>query len=358
MKRVLITGGCGFIGSNIAVRFADLGCEVTCFDNLSRLGSRHIRGRVEAAGCVFVRGDVRHSNDLAGLSGRFDLVVDASAEPSVTVGLQGSDARFVVDNNLVGSLNCFEFARDRGSPVIFLSTSRVYPYDVINSCRYRETESRYEFLGPCQGVTERGVSKLMPMTGARSLYGATKLASEIILQEYSAQYGLPAIIDRCGVIAGPWQMGKVDQGVFTHWLVSHYFGRPLAYFGFGGTGKQVRDVLHVEDLVDLIEIQFRQIGQFHGEVFDVGGGAARSLSLLEATALCREITGRELAVGVVAETRAADMIWYVTDASEAESRFGWKPRRTSEQILRDTHKWLIENEASFREVFEPAASRG
>ena len=106
------------------------------------------------------------------------------------------------------------------------------------------------------------------MEGARTLYGATKLAAELLIEEYRAGLGVPAVIDRCGVIAGPWQMGKVDQGVFTHWMLAHHFGNPLTYIGFGGEGKQVRDLLHVEDLVDLVERQLldpEALGRAHGQ---------------------------------------------------------------------------------------------
>jgi nucleoside-diphosphate-sugar epimerase len=139
--------------------------------------------------------------------------------------VNGADAEFMVQNNLVGSLHCFEFARRRRAAVIFLSTSRVYPYDALNRQEYREEATRFVPVRTSAGFGPEGVGLDFPLAGARSLYGATKLASEIMLQEYSRQYDLPAVIDRCGVIAGPWQLGKQDQGVFTYWLVSHLLKR-------------------------------------------------------------------------------------------------------------------------------------
>ncbi len=115
---------------------------------------------------------------------------------------------------------------------------------------------------------------------------------------------MPAVIDRCGVIAGPWQMGKVDQGVFTHWMLAHHFGNPLSYIGFGGKGKQVRDLLHVEDLVDLVERQLLAPAEWDGRTVNVGGGRECSLSLLETTAICRELTGNEVPIEPVLETPA------------------------------------------------------
>ena len=110
------------------------------------------------------------------------------------------------------------------------------------------------------------------MGGARTLYGATKLAAELLIEEYAAAFDLRAAIDRCGVIAGPWQMGKVDQGVFAWWLLSHLFRRPLSYIGYGGTGKQVRDLLHIDDLVDLVDDQLAEPERWSGVTANVGGG--------------------------------------------------------------------------------------
>ncbi|MDD5774636.1 MAG: NAD-dependent epimerase/dehydratase family protein [Candidatus Omnitrophica bacterium] len=341
MKRnILITGGCGFVGSNLAVALRAEGNRVVCFDNLSRPGSRILARRVREHGCIFIRGDIRDRADLRRCTGGFDLLIDASAEPSVLAGSDGRDALYVVDNNLAGSVNCFEWCRRNKASVIFLSSSRVYPYDRINALLYEESRCRFSFTGKAAGVSGKGIGCGFPLDGYRSLYGATKLAAEFILREYSLNYGIPAIIDRCGVIAGPWQLGKIDQGVFTHWMVSHYFKRKLSYIGFGGTGKQVRDILHVDDLADLVKKQIRGIGRYRGDIFNVGGGAGASLSLREATALCRRITGNTIPIGREARNRPADIKWYITDNQAVENEFGWRPRRSAEETLADIGAWL------------------
>ena len=130
---------------------------------------------------------------------------------------------------------------------------------------------------------------------------------------------MPAVIDRCGVIAGPWQMGKVDQGVFTHWMLAHHFGNPLSYIGFGGEGKQVRDLLHVEDLVDLVERQLLDPEAWDGRTVNVGGGRECSLSLRETTAICRELTGNEVPIEPVAETRAGRRARYTFPTARSSS---------------------------------------
>lgn len=340
MSTILITGGCGFIGSNLAMAFRQQGDRVVALDNLSRRGSEALRDRIQKAGVEFVRGDIRNPADFNFVQGPIDLMIECSAEPSVLVGTQGDDAEFMVQNNLVGSLHCFEYARKKNAPVIFLSTSRVYPYDALNRQEYREEATRFvpACFGP--GFGPEGVGIDFPMSGARSLYGATKLASEIVLQEYSHQYELPAVINRCGVVAGPWQLGKQDQGVFTHWLVSHLLKRPLSYIGFGGKGKQVRDLLHIDDLVDLVLLQSRQIAGFRGDIFPAGGSTFSNLSLIEATDRCRSLTGNQVPVVAQPENRPADVIWFVTDNRPTTERFGWRPTRNAERILCDIRDWL------------------
>ena len=340
MGTVLITGGCGFIGSNLALAYRRQGDRVIAMDNLSRRGSAILRDRIEQAGVEFLRGDIRNPDDFKPLKCALDLLVECSAEPSVLVGTRGDEAEFMVQNNLVGSLHCFEFARQRKIPVLFLSTSRVYPYDALNRLEYREETTRFSPAGAGPGYSPEGIRMDFPLAGARSLYGATKLASEIMLQEYSRQYDLPAVINRCGVVAGPWQLGKQDQGVFTYWLVSHLLERPLTYIGFGGHGKQVRDLLHIDDLIDLVLLQSRQISAFRGDIFPVGGSTFSNLSLLEATGLCQKLTGHRVPIASRRETRPADVIWFVTDNQPTVARLGWRPTRTAETILEDIHGWL------------------
>lgn len=349
-KSILITGGCGFIGSSLAVHLAAQGHAVTCLDNLSRRGSERLLRRVRQYGCGFVHGDIRNPEDLRRKLPDYEVMIECSAEPSVLVGAQGADAAFMLQNNLVGSLHCFEAARERGAGMLFLSTSRVYPYTALNALRLRETESRLEPEGPSQGVAADGIGVDFTLDGARSLYGATKLAGEVVLQEYAAQYDMPVIINRCGVIAGPWQLGKVDQGVFTFWLAQHYFGRPLKYIGFGGAGKQVRDLLHIADLCALVDLQVAQLQRHRGTVYNVGGSVGCSLSLREATEICRTITGNTVSITPDLQDRPADVAWYVTSNARVTAELGWTPAHTAASVMADTYEWLRDNEAEFREV--------
>ncbi|HTR73715.1 MAG TPA: NAD-dependent epimerase/dehydratase family protein [Solirubrobacterales bacterium] len=363
MSRVLITGGAGFVGSNLAVSLATRhpDWDLVAFDNLYRRGSELNLPRLEEAGVEFVRGDVREPGDLGGLP-QIDALVECSAEPSVMSGVDG-DTGYLVHTNLTGAYNCLELARRDGAFFAFLSTSRVYPVEPQVHLRLEEVETRFELAAEQElpGVSEAGISERFPLAGARTLYGATKLAAELLIEEYRAALGVPAVIDRCGVIAGPWQMGKVDQGVFTHWMLAHHFGNPLSYIGFGGQGKQVRDLLHVEDLVDLVERQLLEPAAWDGRTVNVGGGRECSLSLLETTAICRRLTGNEVPIAPVAETRQGDVPIYLSDCARLFELDEWRPRRSAEQVLADIHQWIATDEERISEALEietPAKQKG
>jgi CDP-paratose 2-epimerase len=349
-RRVLVTGGAGFVGSNLAValtaRHSDW--DVLALDNLRRRGSELTLPRLAEAGVEFLHSDVREPADLMTLD-PVDAVIECSAEPSALAGA-GGDTSYVVASNLVGAHNCLELARRDGAQFVFLSTSRVYPYSTLDRAGYEEGPTRFE-LTPEQelpGLSSSGVSESFPLEGARTLYGATKLAAELLVTEYRAAFGLRTAIDRCGVIAGPWQMGKVDQGVFAFWLLGHYFRRDLRYIGYGGTGKQVRDLLHVDDLADLIEDQLLRPEHWDGATVNVGGGPDRSLSLCEATELCSELTGNHVGVAQSSETRPGDVRIYLSDCSRLHVSTDWRPRRGPRRVLEDIFAWVSGNERSVR----------
>lgn len=346
--RVLVTGGAGFIGATLAVGLAGRhpGWEVLAFDNLRRRGSELNLPRLREAGVSFCHGDVRELNDLLEV-GAIDAIIECSAEPSALAGVGGSPD-YVVQTNLVGAYNCLELARRMGAQFVFLSTSRVYPVVALEGLDYHEFETRLELTDEqlVPGASSRGIAESFPLAGARTLYGATKLCGELLIEEYAVTYGLQAVIDRCGVVAGPWQMGKVDQGVFTYWMLAHHFQRPLAYIGFGGAGKQVRDLLHVDDLLDLVDGQLGDPGRWAGATVNVGGGRVCSLSLQEATALCAEITGRVVDVRPSGEDRPGDIPIYISDCTRLHEMTDWRPRRGPTEILADIHAWIVEHEAA------------
>jgi CDP-paratose 2-epimerase len=343
--RVLITGGAGFVGANLAIALSERHSdwELVALDNLHRRGSELNLPRLDEAGVAFVRADVRDRDAVLGLEPP-DVLIECSAEPSALAGFDG-DTSYVFDTNLAGAYNCLELARRTGAGFVFLSTSRVYPVASLREIVLTEGSTRLEIASrqALPGISPAGVSEAFPLAGARTLYGATKLAAELLVAEYADAFGLRAVVDRCGVIAGPWQMGRVDQGVFTYWMLEHHFGRPLRYIGFGGAGKQVRDLLHVDDLVELVDEQLGDLDAWAGETVNVGGGADCSLSLAETTALCRELTGNEVPIEPEAETRPGDVPVYVSDCSRLLARSGWRPRRGPRGILEDIHEFIAAN---------------
>ena len=330
------------MGSNLAIHLARRhpDWDIIALDNLHRPGSELNPARLEEAGVRFVRGDVREPADLMELSG-VTALIECSADPSALSGVDG-DTGFVFQTNLVGAYNCLELAHRDGVFMLFVSTSRVYPVAPLNELSVEEGQTRFELADeqPVPGASAAGISEEFPLTGARTLYGTTKLAAEMLIEEYREMFGLRAVVDRCGVIAGPWQMGKVDQGVFAHWLLSHRFGLPLSYIGYGGHGKQVRDLLHVEDLAELIEEQLADPEGWDGEVVNVGGGRRNSLSLLETTALCRELTGAEVPISAEPEGRPGDVPIYISDCARLFERTDWRPRRSARQTLADLNDWI------------------
>jgi CDP-paratose 2-epimerase len=350
--RVLVTGGAGFVGSSIAIYLAHSrpGGSVVALDNLHRRGSELTLERLRTAGVRFEHGDIRIREDIESV-GAFDLMVECSAEPSVHAGYQG-DPSYLLGANLSGTINCLEAARRAGAALLFLSTSRVYPIPAMRQLPLVEASTRLLIQpgasGP--GWSEAGISVDFPLAGHRSLYGATKLASELLIEEYRSMYGLPAIVDRCGVIAGPWQMGRVDQGFVSLWAARHLWGDRLSYTGFGGRGLQVRDVLHVDDLCELVSDQIQRLPDWSGAVLNVGGGAGGSVSLKELTALCEARAGRRLAFSIVPETAPADIPYYVSDNAQVTVLCGWSPRRSVETLLDDVFAWLRSDEGRLHPI--------
>jgi CDP-paratose 2-epimerase len=200
------------------------------------------------------------------------------------------------------------------------------------------------------GISENGISEKFDISSYRSLYGTTKLASEMMVQEYNALFGLQSVINRCGVLTGPWQMGKVDQGFIVLWLARHLWKGELSYLGYGGTGKQVRDILHVNDLYRLVDWQIHNMEKVNGEVFNVGGGINSSVSLKELTAHCNSLTGNTIVINSIDQNRKADIPIYITDNSKINEFSGWMPSYTVEETLQDILNWMKENEEMLRPI--------
>ena len=350
--RILIAGGCGFVGSSLAISFKESypNYKIYSLDNLKRLGSELNIKRLKEKEIDFIHGDVRNKDDFESLP-NIDVLIDCAAEPSVLSGINSSPD-YVINTNLIGTINCLNFARKNKAKFIFLSTSRVYPIENLNKIKYNELENRFAISNnqTLKGVSSRGINENFGIDGARSFYGASKLSSELIIQEYNEFYGLKSIINRCGVLTGPWQMGKVDQGVVVLWIAKHFWKKELNYIGFGGKGKQVRDILHVNDLFNLLDIQINNFKDYNGKTFNVGGGTEVSISLRELTKICESITGNKIKINKIQKNRSADIPIYISDNSKVQELSSWRPEINPTQTIMDTFNWLKSNESILKNI--------
>jgi CDP-paratose 2-epimerase len=330
--KIFISGVCGFAGSIIAKRLLELGdhLEVFGMDNLMRPGSE-LNRRLEHV--KIFHGDLRMPSDLEMLP-KADWVIDAAANPSVLAGLDGSSSsQRLVEHNLNGSIHLLEYCKRVGAGFVLPSTSRVYSISALAGLPMEVSGLRFvpsQVLATCsqQGVTEE-FSTAAPV----SLYGATKLASEVMALEYGAAFQFPVYINRCGVMAGAGQFGTVEQGVFSYWIHSWSTGRPLRYIGFEGKGYQVRDAFHPQDLADLVWSQIKGGGQ-SGGLWNVAGGLSNSMSLAELSHWCEQRFGKR-EVQPDPQPRPYDLPWVVLDSAKVEKDWGWRPSRSLLSILEE-----------------------
>lgn len=267
-----------------------------------------------------------------------DWVIDAAANPSVLAGLHGpTSSRQLIEHNLVGTINLLEFCRAARSGFIMLSTSRVYSLAVLAEMG---VEIRNRAFTPTSaslsrpGITANGLAEDFPTTPPLSLYGASKLASEVLAMEYGAAFDLPVFIDRCGVLAGAGQFGKADQGILSFWIHSYCQRRPLRYIGFGGRGYQVRDYLHPRDLAPLLVRQMEHPARHPAQVVNVGGGLKNSPSLNQLSQWCERRFGVH-AIDPEPHRRAYDAPWIVLDSTRAQSTWQWSPSTSLEAIAEE-----------------------
>jgi CDP-paratose 2-epimerase len=360
---ILVSGGCGFVGSHVALHLREKGHKVSVVDNLVRRGGERNISVLEHHGIPFLHGDVRNPEDLANLPARIELICDTSAQPSVVSGY--ANPLFDITNNGLGAIHILEYARARRIPLIFWSTNRVYGADRLNALPRRETSTRFEYdvdawnrlpvehhrcgFDPIHGISE----EFSIDGGQRSIYGLSKLIGDAACQEYAVAFDLPIVVNRFGVISGAGQFGHADQGWVVWWAMAHWFHLPLTYLGW--EGKQVRDVLFVEDMLSLLDLQLSQLSSFRGEVFNVGGGASNAISLREATCAMQEISSRSTNVTQSDKVRQGDVALYFTDNRKAWQRFAWKPQTDLRAGFTRIFEWIRENEAELRPRYVPSS---
>lgn len=341
---VLVTGACGFVGSTLIRELLAARPEMQIWgvDNFMREGSRLNVQPLRQLGVTIIEGDIRNPPDLESLP-KPEWVLDCAAEPSVLAGVGGSVSSFgVMDHNLIGTIRLLELCKNVGAGFILLSTSRVYSIQTLATIPVVCRDSAYTpaCFDSVYGLTPAGITENFPTAPPLSLYGASKRCSEIIALEYGAAFGFPVWINRCGVLAGRGQFGKIDQGIFSFWIRSWASGQPLAFIGFDGRGSQVRDCLHPRDLTPVLLRQMddaepnTSTSDTDGRICNFGGGRDNAMSLAQLSRWCELHIG-EREVDTIPATRPFDLPWVVLDSTKARQLWNWQPITPIEAILQE-----------------------
>lgn len=338
--KILITGGAGFIGANTALRFMKDGHDVTVFDNLSRRGAKWNLEYLKKKGPLkFIKGDVRRHADLQSLfkkKGGFDAVLHLAAQVAVTTSVANPREDFEI--NALGAFNVLEAIREAGiNPVIiYSSTNKVY--GGMTDIKITEKNGRYEYEKMPDGIAE---DRLLDF---HSPYGCSKGTADQYMIDYSRIYGLKTVVFRQSCIYGYRQFGIEDQGWVAWFTIAAMMGKPITVYG---DGKQVRDVLFIEDLIDGYEAAIANIEKIKGNAFNVGGGPKNTMSLLELLSFLEKFFGKKIAVKY-GDWRPGDQPVFVCDIAKAKKEFGWEPKTGPEEGVKKLYEWVKENKELFK----------
>ncbi|HJW92982.1 MAG TPA: NAD-dependent epimerase/dehydratase family protein [Thermoanaerobaculia bacterium] len=332
---VLITGGCGFIGTNVAHRFLSNGQRVCLFDNLSRRGvERNLEWLRDVHGELvqFRNADTRNASAVADAVRRATKVFHFAAQVAVTTSLDDPIEDFEV--NAVGALNVLEAIRKSAHrpPLFFTSTNKVY--GGLDDVALQDDDSRYAPKIP--RIREHGVSEERPLD-FHSPYGCSKGTADQYIRDYARSYGLQTVVFRMSCIYGPHQFGTEDQGWVAHFLIRALNRQPITIYG---DGKQVRDILFIDDLVDAFIGADENIDTLAGQAFNIGGGADNTVSLRELIRMIARLEEREPRIEW-GDWRTGDQKYYVSDTRKFQHATGWAPRVSPKEGVSQLRQWLI-----------------
>ena len=336
--KILITGGCGFVGANLAIYLKKKKFNVFSLDNLVRSGSKYNLKLLKKNNVKNYNIDISNSNKIFKLP-KFDLIIDCCAEAAVEISKK--EINKVFHTNLIGTLNILKKIRKDKSKIIFLSSSRVYP--IIEQNKILKTKIIKSKIRVNQMINEK-----YSTNGPKSIYGFTKLSSEMLIEEFSYAFGLKYIINRCGVISGPLQFGKQDQGFVSLWVWKHLNKNKLKYIGYGGYGNQVRDVLHINDLCELVHLQISKINKIYNKLFTVGGSKKSYTSLIQLTKICENLTNNKIKFSKISKTSIYDIPYYISDNRLIKKTYNWKPKKNINDIVHDVFLWLKNNKNNIK----------
>ena len=337
--KILITGGAGFIGCNLSADFIRAGHGVTLFDNFSRRGSEaNLAWLREQFGENFnvVRGDIRDADAITQAARGQGAIFHLAGQVAVTTSV--IDPRADFEANALGTLNTLEAARVAGTPPIFIYTSTNKVYGGMERAHVIDTGARYALKDLPHGVPET-----WPLD-FHSPYGCSKGAGDQYVRDYYRIYGLPTVVFRQSAIYGPRQFGVEDQGWLAYFAICATLGKPFTIYG---DGKQVRDLLYIDDLARAFELAIQHIDRTAGQVYNLGGGPERSLTIwTETRPLLEKLAGRVLNVNY-GDWRPGDQRVYLSDIRKAKAEFGWEPRIVPEEGLRKLWEWTQANKHLF-----------
>jgi CDP-paratose 2-epimerase len=333
-RPVVITGGAGFLGSNLADRLAADGTSVAIFDNLSRAGVKaNLDWLRERHGALItpIVADVRDASALRDALRGSAAVVHLAAQVAVTTSLDDPVQDFEI--NAGGTLNLLEALRalPEPPPLLFASTNKVYG-EVLAKSDLERRPTRYE---PREPALRRGCDEATPLD-FHSPYGCSKGVADQYVLDYARVFALRTVVFRMSCLYGPRQFGTEDQGWIAHFLIAAMDGRPITIYG---DGRQVRDALFVADAVEAYLVALRRIDALSGRVFNLGGGPRHTLSLLEMLGHVERLTGGR-AEARFAPWRPGDQPWYVSDTAAFEAATGWRARVDLETGLQCLCNWL------------------
>lgn len=339
---ILVTGGCGFLGSHVCEYFKKQGDEPIAFDNLTkhelmRTGYRVTRARMynynflKELGVRIIKGDIRNKEGLIKVARECDFIVHIAAQPAMTISIEQPE--FDLYTNVVGTFNVLECARKYDIPVVNSSTIHVYGNKINESLK--EGKTRY-VRRPV------AISETHPiMEGMLTPLHASKRAAELYVQTYVDTYGLKAANARFTGMYGPRQFGGEDHGWVANFTIRTILGLPITVFG---TGKQVRDILYASDAASFFDAFYKHQ---HPGIYNVGGGPERRISLVECLALIRKITGLKQKI-VFKNPRHGDLWYFVCDIALAKRKLGWRPMVSNEEGIRRLVDWVVQNRNLFR----------
>lgn len=347
MFHLLVTGGAGFIGSHATRRFLDRGWKVTVFDNMSRLGCAEavawMQSHPQATNLSIIRGDVRDADAIRHAAADADAILHAAGQTAVTKSVTNPREDF--ESNALGTLNLLEAARASGrkAAILFTSTNKVYGGMEETGVVLRDQHYGYESF-------PNGVPESQPLD-FHSPYGCSKGAADQYIRDYSRIYDLPTIVFRQSCIYGTWQFGTEDQGWLAHFAIAAVLDKPITIFG---DGMQVRDALYIEDLVDAFEAAFARSRELKGQIFNIGGGPTRAISLLDLITQLESLRGSGMQVSYD-DWRPGDQRVYISDVSKAQQHLGWSPRIDVSEGVRRLYTWVQVQREMIQRVRYPQA---